>query len=196
MDVGKRIQRLRTEKGLTQEQFAKRLFVSRTAVSKWETGRGTPNIESLKMIAKEFGITLDDLLCAQEAIEACENEHREKESKTDAILNACACLALFLPIYKTESAGEFVSVPLYAFDGRFSALFWVFPALMIVCGALQWILKNGKIPRAAGFVINTCAVILFILTGQPYPAVLYFVFLLLKTAVSGKIFLTRKESRM
>lgn len=196
MDIGKKIQRLRTERGLTQEQFAKKLFVSRTAVSKWETGRGTPSIESLRMIAKEFGVTLDELLCTREAIEACENEHREKETKTDAILNVCAFLALFLPLYKTESAGEFVSVPIYEFGGRFSALFWVFPVLLIICGALQMILKNRKPVNFTGLIINTCAVILFILTGQPYPAVLYFVFLLLKTAVSGKISLTRKESRM
>ena len=195
MDVGKKIQRLRTERGLTQEQLAKMLFVSRTAVSKWETGRGTPNIESLKMIAREFDMTLDELLRAEEAIEVCENALMEREAKTDAILNACACLALILPLYKTESAGEFVSAPLYAFDGRFSALFWAFPILLIVCGALQWILKDGKIPRMVSLIISACAVILFILTGHPYPAVLYFIFLLLKTAVSGKILTKQKESR-
>ena len=52
--VGQTIAKLRKQKGWTQEDFAQRLYVSRTAVSKWESGRGYPNIESLKAIAKEF----------------------------------------------------------------------------------------------------------------------------------------------
>ncbi len=46
---------LRTEKKLTQEQLAEKLFVSRVTVSKWESGRGLPNIDSLKLLA--------DILC-------------------------------------------------------------------------------------------------------------------------------------
>ena len=61
MELSEKIQKLRKERGLTQEQFAEQLFVSRTAVSKWETGRGTPSMESLQLIAKFFGITLDEL---------------------------------------------------------------------------------------------------------------------------------------
>ena len=57
MELSEKIQKLRKERGLTQEQFAEQLFVSRTAVSKWETDRGTPSIESLQMIAKLCGVT-------------------------------------------------------------------------------------------------------------------------------------------
>ena len=62
MNLSEKIQTLRKEKGLTQEQFADMLYVSRTAVSKWENGRGMPGMDSLKMIAKEFEISIDELL--------------------------------------------------------------------------------------------------------------------------------------
>lgn len=54
MEFGKKLQELRKQKGLTQEELAGALYVSRTAVSKWESGRGYPNIESLKAMAKFF----------------------------------------------------------------------------------------------------------------------------------------------
>ena len=54
MDFSKKLQELRKQKGLTQEELAKKLYVSRTAISKWESGRGYPSIDSLKEIAKFF----------------------------------------------------------------------------------------------------------------------------------------------
>ena len=56
MEMNEKLQELRKQKGLTQEQLAQVLIVSRTAVSKWESGRGYPNIESLKAIAKFSGV--------------------------------------------------------------------------------------------------------------------------------------------
>ena len=50
MEFNEKLQELRKKKGLTQEELADILFVSRTAVSKWESGRGYPNIESLRDI--------------------------------------------------------------------------------------------------------------------------------------------------
>lgn len=54
------------KKELNQEELAEALYVSRTAISKWESGRGYPNIESLKLIAKFFGLTIDELLSGDE----------------------------------------------------------------------------------------------------------------------------------
>lgn len=52
MEFSKKIQELRNKNKLTQEQFAEKLYVSRTAVSKWESGKGYPSIDSLKYISK------------------------------------------------------------------------------------------------------------------------------------------------
>ena len=62
MDFGEKLKALRIERGLTQEQLAARLYVSRTAVSKWETGGGSPNLDSLQAVARLFDVSVDDLL--------------------------------------------------------------------------------------------------------------------------------------
>ena len=52
MELYEKLQQLRKEKGWTQEELAELLYVSRTAISKWESGRGYPSIDSLKAISK------------------------------------------------------------------------------------------------------------------------------------------------
>ena len=73
MELNEKLQELRKKKGLTQEELAEALFVSRTAVSKWESARGYPNIESLKAIAKFFGVTIDELLSGDELLSIAED---------------------------------------------------------------------------------------------------------------------------
>ena len=77
MELNEKLQELRKQKGLTQEELAQALFVSRTAVSKWESGRGYPNIESLKGIAKFFGVTVDELLSGDELLTIAEEDARQ-----------------------------------------------------------------------------------------------------------------------
>lgn len=62
MTFGEKIKKLRTENNLTQEQLANKLYVTRTAVSKWETDRGLPAIDTLKEIAELFNVSLDGLI--------------------------------------------------------------------------------------------------------------------------------------
>ena len=62
MNFGEKLKKLRKDNGLTQEQLAEKLYVTRTAVSKWETGNGYPAIDSLKMISELFGISIDELI--------------------------------------------------------------------------------------------------------------------------------------
>ena len=61
MAFGERLQLLRRRSGLTQEQFAEQLQVSRQAVSKWESGKGYPEMEKLLFICRQYGVTLNDL---------------------------------------------------------------------------------------------------------------------------------------
>ena len=80
MEFNQKLQVLRKEKGITQEQLAKELFVSRTAISKWELGRGYPNLESLKDIAKFFDISIDQLLSGNELLTAAEEDNKRKQN--------------------------------------------------------------------------------------------------------------------
>ena len=58
MEFNEKLQELRKSRSLTQEELAEALFVSRTAVSKWESGRGYPSIDSLKEISRFFPLRL------------------------------------------------------------------------------------------------------------------------------------------
>jgi len=60
--VGGFIAELRSEQGLTQQQLAERLHVTFQAVSRWETGRGTPDIENLEALSRELGVSVAELL--------------------------------------------------------------------------------------------------------------------------------------
>lgn len=54
--------RLRRERGLTQEDLAKRLYITRQAVSRWERGETTPGIDMIKLIARELNVPIVELL--------------------------------------------------------------------------------------------------------------------------------------
>ena len=68
MEFGEKLLELRNSKGMTQEELAEALFVSRTAISKWESGRGYPSIDSLKEISKFFSVSIDELLSSEKLV--------------------------------------------------------------------------------------------------------------------------------
>lgn len=65
-NTGAFIASLRKERTLTQKQLAERLNVSDKAVSKWETGRGYPDIDSLMALSSCFGVTVNELLMGKD----------------------------------------------------------------------------------------------------------------------------------
>ncbi|MEA5050510.1 MAG: helix-turn-helix domain-containing protein [Oscillospiraceae bacterium] len=62
MGFAEQIRQLRRERGLTQEQFAERLSVTRQAVSNWENDRNLPDIEMLIRMSRMFGVPLDQMI--------------------------------------------------------------------------------------------------------------------------------------
>ena len=56
------IYELRAKKGLSQEELAEKIFVTRQAVSRWETGETIPNIDTLKLLSKLFDVSINTLL--------------------------------------------------------------------------------------------------------------------------------------
>ena len=65
MTLGENLKRLRTEKGLSQEEVAGQLFLSRQTISKWENNQAEPGVENLKALARLYGVSLDQLLLAE-----------------------------------------------------------------------------------------------------------------------------------
>ena len=61
MAFGERLQEVRKRSGLTQEEFAEQLQVSRQSVSRWESGRGYPEMEKIIYICNRYGVTMDEL---------------------------------------------------------------------------------------------------------------------------------------
>ncbi|MCH3947292.1 MAG: helix-turn-helix domain-containing protein [Olsenella sp.] len=76
MEFGEKVKAVRTKAGLTQEQFAQRLGVTRQAVSNWENGRNLPDIEVVIAMSRTFGVSLDELILGGEDM-AQENDTRE-----------------------------------------------------------------------------------------------------------------------
>ena len=61
-----KLQSLRKKAGLSQEQLAEQMNVTRQAISKWETGEATPELSTLVALAREFGVSTDWLLSEEE----------------------------------------------------------------------------------------------------------------------------------
>ena len=62
MDAKETLYHLRTQKGLSQAELAEKVFVTRQAVSRWESGETTPNTETLKLLSALFGVSINTLL--------------------------------------------------------------------------------------------------------------------------------------
>lgn len=62
MTLGEKIKCLRTEKGITQESLAEEINVSRSAIAKWETNSGVPEVSNLILISKVFDVSVDKLI--------------------------------------------------------------------------------------------------------------------------------------
>ena len=62
MNIGEKVKQLRKEQGLSQEQLAEKLIVSRAAVAKWESGIGLPDIENLKKLSEVLSVSIDELV--------------------------------------------------------------------------------------------------------------------------------------
>ena len=85
MSFGEKLQEVRRRSGLTQEQFAEELAVSRQAVSKWESGRGYPEMEKILYICNRYGVTPNELFSEEVplAAAALQPEHMEVPSEPE-----------------------------------------------------------------------------------------------------------------
>ena len=108
MEFGEKLQELRKARSLTQEQLAEALYVSRTAVSKWESGRGYPSIDSLREVSRFFSVTIDELISPDEVVSAAQAERRSfargYASLVCGLLDVLPALLLVVPVFGNGSA--------------------------------------------------------------------------------------------
>lgn len=193
MNFNQKLQELRNAKGLTQEELAQKLFVSRTAISKWESGRGYPNIESLKEIAKFFEITIDQLLSGDQLLIIAEEDNKQKKRHIHdlifGLIDVSASMLLFLPFFAQKTDGVIESVSLLSLTSvspYLKIVYFVFLFLTVVLGVLTLALQNiglplwCKIKSNASLTLNIIGSLLLIISNQPYGAILLFVFLIIK----------------
>ena len=175
MEFNEKLQELRKQKGLTQEELAEQLYVSRTAISKWESGRGYPNIDSLKAIARFFSVTVDELLSSDEILTIAEESQKQTEKHfrdlAFGLLDLCMSLFLFLPLFATSDGGVIYEasllslgdVSLYLKTAYFavviaSCITGILTLALQSCSAALWTKVKGKI----SLVLGVIAVLLFI----------------------------------
>jgi len=193
MDFSEKLQQLRKENGLTQEQLAERIFVSRTAISKWESGRGYPSLDYLKSISKQFSISIDDLLSGEELIKVAETDNREKAQSlcglVFGILDCMPALLLFLPFFGQKEHDFVRAVSLLSLDkvpGYIRTAFIIFTGLIIIFGITELALQNYhhriwlKSKTAISLFLGIFTIMLFIASPHPYAAAFMLCLLILK----------------
>lgn len=102
MTIGEKIQNLRKQRGMSQEQLAEALGVSRQAVSKWEAGQSVPDIDKIISICDYFGVTTDYILrnaeMTQSQHEVAQNAYNMSEKELDENIKKKQRSALLLAI--------------------------------------------------------------------------------------------------
>ena len=192
MEFNEKLQELRKSKSLTQEELAEALFVSRTAISKWEQGRGYPSIDSLKEISRFFSVSIDDLICSEEIISAAADEKKECVEKYISLicntLDIFLALLLFLPVFGNGTDHP-VSVSLYAITGLRAWIKTVFAALISlaalngICGVIINHFDKPVWNRhrfMTGMALSVACAAVFILTRQPYAGIICLAVLVVK----------------
>lgn len=190
MGFSEKLQKLRTQRNLTQEQLANQLFVSRTAISKWETGRGTPNLDSLQAIAKLFGVSLDELLSTEEVVVMAKNENKRNTEQIlcyiDSVLNLMSVFGFLLPMYKVFKNNVYYCVPLYQYSGFMHKTIFIIQSAILLCGVLglifQWKEKEKiyNFVKFSGYILMIIFIFLLIALNHPNASSFCFAFLLIK----------------
>ena len=193
MEFNEKLQQLRAGKNLTQEQLAEQLYVSRTAISKWESGKGYPNIESLKCISKFFSVSIDELLSSAELISLAETENLSNVKRIyniiSGITDIMAVALIVLPIYGQPQGGYIYHVNLLAnthlpnIDIKIHWITFLF-ILGLGIARLAFIFFDKEslynIVSKVSIATGAVAVCLYAAAREPYATILLFLFFAIK----------------
>ena len=200
MEFGEKLQELRKARKLTQEELAEALYVSRTAISKWESGRGYPSIDSLKEISCFFDVTIDELLSSEKLISIAKKENELNLQKLYNIFfgvsDLFAIFLIVLPLYPNTISGYVYSINLlsYAEGSALNlAIHWALFLTLFGLGFLKVLLTqlgNHNLQNAirnTSLGISILTVLYLSIAREPYAIIVAF----LLFAVKVLLFLKR-----
>lgn len=193
MEFNEKLQELRKQKGITQEELAEALYVSRTAISKWESGRGYPNIDSLRAISKYFSVSLDELLSSDEVLTIAEEDNRQKEKHhrdmVYGLLDCSVAMFLFLPFFGQRVEGVIQEVSLLSLTEIepyvkipylivvFGIIIWgIFILALQNCQSTLWLQSKDKVSLG----LSAVGALFFMISLQPYAGMFTLIFLIIK----------------
>ena len=196
MEFSENLQELRQQKQLTQEDLAEKLYVTRTAISKWESGRGYPSIESLKAISEFFAVSIDELLSGKELIRFAEKDSIDKllhmRNLVFGLLDCALIMFLFLPFFG-QREGDFIRqvslISLTVGPWFIKTVYVTVVLLTITWGIGTLTLQNNdnliwlKGKHIFSLLASIFGVIIFMASFQPYAAFFTFVLLIIKGAL-------------
>lgn len=193
MELNEKLQELRKSKGLTQEELAEQLLVSRTAISKWESGRGYPSIDSLKELSRFFSVTIDELIDPEEILSAAEQDKQESIGRycslTCSLLDLFSGLLLFIPVFG-NGAESGTAVSLFHMSSTNVWIRAVFASLisLTVLNGIWGLLLGARAAHPfwmrrqllSGLALSIIGSAGLILARQPYGAIFCFTLLIVK----------------
>ena len=196
MEFHEKLQELRKNRGLTQEELAAALFVSRTAVSKWESGRGYPSIDSLKDLSGFFSVTIDDLLSGDKLISIAKEENRSNLQRLCDILIGLADILYFslilLPLYPNIINDHIYPVNLFDYANAAPLhlmVYWFLFVSLIAAGAAKILLTKLRIERfknaitVFSMLLSIFTVFFLAMGREAYAIVTAFALLIIKAAL-------------
>lgn len=196
MEFNEKLQQLRKQNNMTQEQLAEKLYVSRAAVSKWESGKGYPNIESLKAISKLFSVSIDDLLSGNELLTLAETENRTNINTIYGlmfgILDLAVLIFFILPLFGEREADYIHMVTLLSnttIPSVIKTVYYIVLISMAAFGAFEIWIQRFKDERKM-HICSTCSIwlhaltiLVFAVSQEPYVTVLLFMLFMVKVVL-------------
>lgn len=193
MEFNEKLQELRKNRGLTQEELAEALYVSRAAISKWESGRGYPNIDSIKEISNFFSVTIDDLLSGEKLLSIAEKENQTNIKNICNLLfglvDICTFILILLPLYPNKVNNFVYSVKLINYTQTTilnRLIYWIMFILLILIGITKLILTKlnkeqlNQITTCISILISIILILFLALAKEAYAIMIVFMLLIMK----------------
>ena len=150
MSFSENLQTLRKARGISQEQLAERLDVSRQAVSKWETDGGYPEIEKIMSMCEIFGCTMDELMMGRISVDKNDlRQKRERHYNRFSVMIATGVLLILLGVASYTVLPEYVSESAIALMTAFMFVLFGIAVFLFIVGGIEhseYIKGAGSLP--------------------------------------------------